>query len=78
MERMINARLVWFLESCTLIKESQTFIRDIYEWRNVASIFFNLDKAYDTTWKYGIMKYLYDTDYRGSLPHFIVNFLSEG
>ena len=32
---------------------------------HLVSIFFNLGKAYDTTWKYGIMKDLYDMDLRG-------------
>ena len=31
-------------------------------------IFFYLKKAYDTTWKYGIMKDLHDMDLRGRLP----------
>ena len=28
----------------------------------MVSIFFDLEKAYDTTWKYGIMNDLYDID----------------
>ena len=43
---------------------------------NVVSVFFDLEKAYDTTWKYGIMKDLHDMDL--PLPLFIQNFLSEG
>ena len=38
---------------------------------NVVSIFFDLEKAYDTTWKYGIMKNLHDMDLQGRLPLFI-------
>ena len=34
------------------------------------SIFFDLKKAYVTTWKYGIMKDLHDMDLRGRLPLF--------
>ena len=41
------------------------------------AIFFDLEKAYDTTWKYGIMKDLHDTGLRGRLPNFISNFLSD-
>ena len=37
----------------------------------MVSIFFNLEKAYDTTWKYGIMRDLHDMDLRGRLPLFI-------
>ena len=31
----------------------------------MVSIFFDLEKAYDTTWKYGIMKNLHDMDLMG-------------
>ena len=41
------------------------------------SIFFDLEKAYDTTWKYYILKDLFDTGLKGKLPNFISNFLSE-
>ena len=44
---------------------------------HLVSIFFNLGKAYDTTWKYGILKDLYDMDLRGRLPLFNQNLLSE-
>ena len=43
----------------------------------MASIFFNLEKPYDTTWKYGFMKDLYDMDFRVPLPLFTQNFLSQ-
>jgi len=36
--------------------------------------FFDLEKAYDTTWKYGIIKDLFDAGLRGRLPIFIGNF----
>ena len=38
---------------------------------------FDLEKAYDTTSKYGIMRDLYDQGLRGKLPIFIKNFLFE-
>ena len=40
-------------------------------------LLFDLEKAYDTTWKCGIMKDLHDTGLRGRLPNFISNFLSD-
>ena len=56
----------------------ETFVREgILNREHVVSIFFDLEKAYDTTWKYGIMKNLHDMDFRGRLPLFIQNFLSE-
>ena len=39
--------------------------------------FFDALKAYDTTWKYGIMKGLHDMDLTGRLPLLIQNFLCE-
>ena len=68
LERMINKRLVWYLESNDLISPIQsgfrsehstndhlirleTFIRDAFVNReHVVSVFFDLEKAYDTTW----------------------------
>ena len=39
--------------------------------------FFDFEKAYDTTWTYGIIKDLHDIGLRGHLPNFISNFLSD-
>jgi ribonuclease HI len=95
MERMINNRLVWFIESNELFTEYQcgfrskrstldhlvafeTYIRDAFISReHVVAIFFDLEKAYDTTWKYGIMKDLHDFGLRGRLPYFIDSFLKD-
>ena len=95
MERMINDRLVWFLESNNLISGNQagfrknystndhlvrleSFIRDAFiKKEHCVAIFFDLEKAYDTTWKYGIMKDLHSIGLRGRLPNFISNFLSD-
>ena len=94
-ERMINDRLVWFLESNNLISGNQagfhknfstndhlvrleSFIRDAFiKKEHCVAIFFDLEKAYDTTWKYGIIKDLHDIGLRGRLPNFISNFLSD-
>jgi hypothetical protein len=95
MERIINNRLVWFLESNNLLTALQsgfrrtrcttdhlirleTFIRKSFlnKEHNVA-IFFDLEKAYDTTWKYGIMKDLHAMGLRGNLPIFIEKFLND-
>jgi hypothetical protein len=42
--------------------------------QHAVSIFFELEKAYDTTWKYGILKDLFDMGLKGKLPNFISNF----
>ena len=94
MERMINERLIWFLETNNVITDIQcgfrknrstvdqlvrleTYIRDAFvNKEHVVSIFFDLEKAYDTTWKYGILKDLHNIGLKGHLPNFIKNFLS--
>ena len=95
MERMINERLVWYLESNNLITEFQsgfrhqrstqdhlvrfeTFVREAFvKKEHLVSVFFDLEKAYDTTWKYGIMNDLHDFGLKGRLPNFIQNFLTD-
>jgi hypothetical protein len=42
----------------------------------VVAVFFDLVKAYDTTWQYGIMKDLYRIGILGRLPIFIQNCLA--
>ena len=91
LERMNNTRLIWFLESNGLITNFQcgfrskrsrvdhleTFVREAFiKKEHLTAVFFDLDKAYDTTWKYGIMRDLGDFGLKGRLPHFIDNFLS--
>ena len=92
-ERMINERLVWYLENnniltdihCGFRKRKSTldhlvrlesFIRDAFlNKQEVVSIFFDLEKAYDTTWKYGILQDLHEAGLRGCMPLFISQFL---
>ena len=95
MERMVNDRLVWFLDKNKLITTFQsgfhkhrstvdplirfeTFIREAFiKKEHVVSVFFDLERAYDTTWKYGITNNLYDFGIRGCLAYFISAFLNE-
>ena len=54
-----------------------SYIRNAFAKKeHVIAIFFGLEKAYDTTWKHGILSDLYDLDFRGHLPTFIDGFLS--
>ena len=39
-------------------------------------MFFDLEKAYDTTWRYNILKDVHKLGLRGRFPTFIVNFLA--
>ena len=95
LERIINKRLTWFLESNNLISRFQsgfrsdrsttdnlvrleTFIRDAFiKKEHVVAVFFYLEKAYDTTWRYGILKDIHKLGLRGRLPTFIENFLAD-
>nr|CAI5850572.1 unnamed protein product [Callosobruchus analis] len=43
---------------------------------HLTAVFFDLEKAYDTTWRHGILKTLYKWNVRGNLPKFIQSFLS--
>ena len=78
MERMINDRLVWYLETNNLLTDIQcgfrkhhsttdhlirleSFNRDAFiNKQHALSFFFDLEKAYGTTWKHGILKDLSD------------------
>ena len=89
-ERMVNDHLVWFLEKNKLIATVQsgfrkqrgirfeTFIHEAcIKKEHVVSVFFDLESACDTTWKYGIMNDLHDFGIRGRLAYFIYAFLNE-
>ena len=95
LERMIDKRLTWFLESNYHISRFQsgfrsdcsttdilvgleTFIRDDFIMKeHVVAVFFDLEKAYDTTWRYGILKDIHKLGLRGRLPTFIENLLAD-
>jgi len=49
----------------------RAFVRN----EHVVSIFFDLEKAYDMTWRHGILVDLYSAGLRGLLPQFIAKFL---
>ena len=95
MERMVNDRLVWFLEKEQILSQSQsgickrrstvdqlikleTLVRDSFiQGHHGVAVLFDLEKAYDTTWKYGILKDLHSAGLRGRLPEFISSFLND-
>ncbi|GFW59333.1 probable RNA-directed DNA polymerase from transposon X-element [Trichonephila clavipes] len=52
-------------------------VRNAFVRRNhLVSIFFDIEKAYDRTWRYGILRTLFNFGLRGNLPIFIQNFLN--
>ena len=55
----------------------ETIIRGAFIKKEVISVFFDLESAYDTTWTYGIMNDLHDFGIRGCLAYFISEFLNE-
>ena len=90
MERMVNSRLTWYLERHMVITNCgfrrrrstvdnlvtlETSIRDAFVGRkHLVSIFFDLEKAYHTTWKHGILLDSYKTGLRARLSMFISDF----
>ena len=74
LKRMINTRLIWYLEKSGILDRSQRgfrkhrsttdhlvslerYLRDAFAQRQQAvGLFFDLEKAYETTWQYGIIR----------------------
>ena len=56
---------------CLEIFVSKAFI----QWQHAVVVFFDLEKAYDTTWKYGIMRDLHSAGLQSRLSTFIEGFL---
>ena len=94
-ERMVNNRLIWFLEKNGLLSDCQsgarknrstldqlirldTYVREALAKRqHCVSVFFDIEKAYDTSWKYGVIRDLYDMGIRGNLLTFVKNYLTD-
>ena len=56
----------------------ECFVREGFLNReHVVSVFFDLERANDTTWRCAIVRGSHDVDLMGRLPLFIQNFLSE-
>ena len=63
------------LDPLTCLEDS---IRRGFERKQLTvAVFFDIQKAYDTTWRYVILKKLHTSGLRGNLPLFIQNFLSD-
>ena len=55
----------------------ETYIREAFKAKEqCVSVFFDLEKAYDTTWKFGILRDLRNANLGGHMVDFIENFLS--
>ena len=95
LEKMVNARLMWYLERGGYINGKQAGFRKnrsatdaliqfegevqtaIANKQHTIAIFFDINKAYDTAWRRGVMEELYRSGLRGALPMFVANFLSD-
>ena len=54
----------------------ESFVREAFAQRqHVVGVFFDMEKAYKSTWKFGIVRDLHDAGLRGRLPLFIESFL---
>ena len=93
-ERMVNTRLVWYLESKNLLSNRQfgfrknrsttdpltmlaREIQNAFAKQNqTIAVFFDLEKAYDTTWRVGILQQLAIWGIGGKMFGCIKDFLS--
>ena len=67
-----------FRNSLDHVVKLDTFVREAFVRKSHAiAVFFDIEKAFDTTWRYGILKDLHATGLRGHLPLFIQNFLRQ-
>ena len=56
----------------------ESLIRESYlNKKHLVAIFFDLEKAFETTWKHGILNNLQNMGLKGHLPKFVKNFLED-
>lgn len=95
MERMINRRLMYYLEVNSLLDRYQcgfrtarstvdhlvrleTTVREAFVNRqNCLAVFFDLEKAYDTAWRFGIIQDLFSLGLRGRMLRAIKSYLEQ-
>lgn len=93
-EKMINKRIIWYLEKNNILQETQCGFRHgrsttdhivnltceiqkaFKNHQHLTAVFFDLEKAYDTTWRHHIVKSLIDEGIKGNIIFFIKNFLT--
>ena len=59
-----------------IIQLENTIRQEIAKKKHTIAIFFDIQKAYDTTWRHYVIMKLHEYGLRGHLIHFIKNFLS--
>lgn len=81
-KKQINYKYpIWVPENRSAIDQLvqlETFIQNAFiKKEHLTAIFFDLEKVYATTWRYGIMKDLKSLGLKARLPQFINNFLTD-
>ena len=87
MEKIINTRIMWFLENGNHINVSQSGFRknrsitnylihletalrqSLADRHHAIAVFFDLTKAYDMAWRYGIIRALYNFGLQSCIYH---------
>ncbi|GFV93044.1 probable RNA-directed DNA polymerase from transposon X-element [Trichonephila clavipes] len=59
----------------TILLRSKTKLETLLSEESFSFYLFDIEKAYDRTWRYGILRTLFDFGFRGNLPTFIQHFL---
>ena len=59
-----------------LVKLDSAIRQSLSRRHHFIAVFFDINKAYDTAWRYGILQTLHSFGLRGSLPEFLRGFLS--
>lgn len=95
LEKMINRRLLYFLEFHGLLDNHQagfrmhrstndnlvafeSYVRDAFVHKqSCMSVFFDLDKAYDTAWRHGILLDLHSLGISGNMLNFVRSYLTD-
>jgi ribonuclease HI/endonuclease/exonuclease/phosphatase family metal-dependent hydrolase len=95
LEKMVNRRLLWRLESNNLLSKAQngfrkhrstldnivnlesTIRKAFAQNHKVLCVFFDLEKAFDMTWRHSILKSLNKWGIQGHMFYFIRNFLTD-
>ena len=60
-----------------VIKVQTSITEANFQKPHLITVFFDLEKAYDITWRFEIIKDLHSMGLRGGLPNFIMSFLSD-
>ena len=94
MEKMINIRLIWYLEKNSLItpfqfgfRKNRSTLDPLFRLSNqiqqgfamqrqTVGVFFDLEKAYDTTWRQGILREVCKLGIKGNMLKFLKSFLT--